>query len=174
MGWTDGRNVRIDIRWAEDDADGYHRYPVELLALAPDVLYASGSQSVAALQKITRSVPIVFANVVDPVGAGFIASLARPGGNTTGFSAFEYSLSGKWLELLKEIAPRLTRVAVLRRLFNSLGHRSVRRNPGDGATVLRLTPIDMRDLGEMECRHYCIRASGEWRADCDGEPTGSA
>jgi putative tryptophan/tyrosine transport system substrate-binding protein len=114
FGWTDGRNVRIDVRWAEDVADGFRRHAEELLTLAPDLIVASGGQSVAALQKITRGVPIVFANVVDPVGAGFVASLARPGGNTTGFSSFEYSLSGKWLELLKEIAPDLARVAVLR------------------------------------------------------------
>ena len=89
-------------------------YAAELVALTPDVIFASASTNVAALQRITRSVPIVFANVIDPVGAGFVASLARPGGNTTGFSAFEYSLSGKWLELLKEIAPNVTRAAVLR------------------------------------------------------------
>ena len=104
LGWTDGRNVKIEIRWPVGDADR-SRSAEELVALAPDVILASTSASVAALQRITRSVPIVFANVIDPVGAGFVASLSRPGGNTTGFSAFEYSLSGKWLELLKEIAP---------------------------------------------------------------------
>jgi putative tryptophan/tyrosine transport system substrate-binding protein len=113
LGWTDGRNVRIDIRWGGNPADT-GEYAAELVALAPDVIFASAGPNVAALQRITRSVPIVFANVVDPVGTGFVASLARPGGNTTGFSAFEYSLSGKWLELLKEIAPNLTRVAVVR------------------------------------------------------------
>src|SRR5262249_34969006 len=101
LGWTDGRNVRIDTRWEAGYA-GSNRAE-ELVALAPDVILASTSASVAALQRITRSVPIVFANVIDPVGAGFVESLARPGGNITGFSAFEYSLSGKWLELLKEI-----------------------------------------------------------------------
>ena len=112
LGWTDGQNLQIDTRWASDV--GANRGAEELVALGPDVILASASLSVAALQRITRSVPIVFANVVDPVGAGFVASLARPGGNTTGFSAFEYSLSGKWLELLKEIAPSVARVAVLR------------------------------------------------------------
>ena len=92
LGWTDGHNVRIDIRWAGDPADT-GKYAAELVALAPDVIFASGSVNVAALRRITRSVPIVFANVIDPVGAGFVASLARPGGNTTGFSAFEYSLT---------------------------------------------------------------------------------
>jgi putative tryptophan/tyrosine transport system substrate-binding protein len=113
LGWTDGHNVRIDIRWAGNPGDP-GKYAAELVALAPDVIFASASVNVAALRRITRSVPIVFANVIDPVGAGFVASLARPGGNTTGFSSFEYSLSGKWLELLKEIAPNLTRVAVVR------------------------------------------------------------
>ena len=113
LGWTNGRNVRIDTRWPLGDGDR-SRSAEELVALAPDLILASASASVAALQRITRSVPIVFANVIDPVGAGFVASLARPGGNTTGFSAFEYSLSGKWLELLKEIAPNVTRAAVLR------------------------------------------------------------
>jgi putative ABC transport system substrate-binding protein len=114
LGWTESRNVQIDTRWAADDADRYRRYAAELVALAPDVILASASPSVAALQQVNRNVPIVFANVVDPVGAGFVASLARPGGNTTGFSAFEYSISGKWIELLKEIAPNVTRAAVLR------------------------------------------------------------
>ena len=102
LGWTDGRNVQIDTRWARDV--GTNRGAEELVALGPDVILASASRSVAALQGITRSVPIVFANVVDPVGAGFVASLARPGRNTTGFSAFEYSLSGKWLELLPNVS----------------------------------------------------------------------
>jgi putative tryptophan/tyrosine transport system substrate-binding protein len=160
LGWTDGSNVRIDIRWAEGVADGYHRYPVELLALAPDVLYAAGTQSVAALQKITRSVPIVFANVVDPVGAGFIASLARPGGNTTGTSAFEYSLRGKWLELLKEIAPRLTRVAVLRdsSIPSGIGQFAVIQAMAPQS--FELTPIDMRDLGEMESAITAFASQG--------------
>jgi putative ABC transport system substrate-binding protein len=109
LDWTVGRNVRIDTRYVESNGSAE-----ELIALAPDVILASASASVAALQRITSSVPIVFANVIDPVGAGFVASLARPGGNTTGFSAFEYSLGGKWLEVLKELAPSITRVAVLR------------------------------------------------------------
>ena len=104
-GWTEGRNVRIDYRWAAADADRSRTYAAELVALAPDVIVAAGSQSVAALQQATRTVPIVFASVVDPVGAGYVTRLARPGGNATGFTAFEYSLSGKWLELLKEMRP---------------------------------------------------------------------
>ena len=114
LGWTDGRNVRVDYRWAAADPDRSRTYAAELVALAPDVILAAGSQSVAALQQTATTVPIVFVNVVDPVGAGFVARLARPGGNATGFTPFEYSLSGKWLELFKEIAPNLTRIAILR------------------------------------------------------------
>jgi putative ABC transport system substrate-binding protein len=150
LGWTDGRNVRIDTRWAR--AVGANRSAEELVALAPDVILASASLSVAALQRITRSVPIVFANVVDPVGAGFVASLARPGGNTTGFSAFEYSLSGKWLEVLKEIAPSVTRVAVLRdpALAAGIGQFAAIQALAPASLVGELTPIDARDAGEIE------------------------
>jgi putative ABC transport system substrate-binding protein len=113
-GWTIGRNVRIDYRWYAGNADAARKYATELVALAPDVILASGTLGVTAIQQITRPVPIVFTLVADPVGAGFVNSLARPGGNATGFMLFEYSLSAKWLELLKEIAPRMTRAAVLR------------------------------------------------------------
>jgi putative ABC transport system substrate-binding protein len=111
LGWTVGRNVRIDYRWCADDT---RRYAAELVALAPDVILAAGGFGMGPLQLATRTVPIVFVNLIDPVGAGFVASLARPGGNATGFTLFEYGISGKWLELLKEIAPRVTRAAVLR------------------------------------------------------------
>jgi putative ABC transport system substrate-binding protein len=114
LGWSDDRNVRLDIRWGEDDVDRSRRYATELIALAPDIMFASGAPSVAALQRATRDLPIVFVAVIDPVGAGFVDALARPGGNTTGFMLFEYSLGGKWLELLKQVAPRMTRTAVLR------------------------------------------------------------
>ena len=114
LGWTIGRNVRIEYRWGANDADLGGRYAAELVALAPDVILAAGTQSVAALQRVTHTLPVVFVTVTDPVGAGFVDSLAQPGGNTTGFMLFEYSLSGKWLELLKQIAPGVTRVAVLR------------------------------------------------------------
>src|SRR6266487_2400087 len=116
LGWTDGRNVGIDVRWAAGDARLFHRYAEELLALAPDVILASATPSVQALQQATRTVPIVFAQVGDPVGMGVVASLARPGGNTTGFTPMEFGFGAKWVELLKEIAPRVTRVAVLRDL----------------------------------------------------------
>jgi putative ABC transport system substrate-binding protein len=151
LGWTDGRNVRIDTRWPVDDAER-SRSAEELVALAPDVILASASVNLAALQSITRSVPIVFANVIDPVGAGFVASLARPGGNTTGFSAFEYSLSGKWLELLKQIAPNLTRAAVLRdpALAAGIGQFAVIQAMAPASFGAGSTPIDTRDPGEME------------------------
>src|SRR6516225_4074000 len=108
LGWTDGGNVRIDTRWGEDDADRERKYAAELVTLAPDIILASGTLSVAALQQVNRTLPIVFAGVTDPVGAGFVHSLARPGGNATGFMIYEYSLSAKWLELLKQIAPSVT------------------------------------------------------------------
>jgi putative ABC transport system substrate-binding protein len=114
LGWSDGRNVRIDTRWAAGDANLVRKYAAELVALGPDVILAPGSTSLGPLLQATRTVPIVFTTILDPVGAGFVDSLARPGGNATGFIAFEYGLSGKWLELLKQIAPSLTRVAVLR------------------------------------------------------------
>src|SRR5262249_1100270 len=114
LGWTAGHNVRIDYRWGAVDAHRSRRYAAELVALAPDVVLAAASSAVVALQQATRTVPIVFAQVVDPVGAGFVESLAQPGGNVTGFVAFEYVISAKWLELLKDISPQLKRVAVLR------------------------------------------------------------
>src|SRR5262245_21807172 len=115
LGWTDGRNVQIDTRWATTKAEDIRRHAAELAALAPDViLAATGTATVAPLLQSTRTVPIVFAVVIDPVGAGFVDSLAHPGGNATGFTIFEYGMSGKWLELLKQITPSLTRAAVLR------------------------------------------------------------
>ena len=152
LGWSDGHNVRIDIRWPASDADRDRRSAEELVALAPDVILASASVSVATLQKVTRSVPIVFANVIDPVGAGFVASLARPGGNTTGFSAFEYSLSGKWLELLREISPNLKRVAVLRdaAIAAGIGQFAAIQALAPPSFGVELTPIDMRDHDEIE------------------------
>ena len=114
LGWIDGRNILMEYRWGAADVARARKLAAELIGLTPDVILASSSPAVAGLQEVTRTVPIVFANVIDPVGAGFVESMARPGGNTTGFTAFEYSISGKWLEMLKQIAPRVTRVAVLR------------------------------------------------------------
>ena len=152
LGWTEGRNLRTDTRWAAaDDADHYRRYSEELVALAPDVILASASPSVAALQRITRSIPIVFAYVIDPVGAGYVTSMARPGANITGFTSFEYSLSGKWLELLKEIAPNLSRVAVVREpsIASGIGQFAAIQSAASSSGV-DLSAIDPRDAGEME------------------------
>jgi putative tryptophan/tyrosine transport system substrate-binding protein len=114
FGWTDGRNVRIDTRWAAGDPERIRRYAAELVALAPDVILASGGTTLGPLRQVSRTVPMVFTGVSDAVGAGFVDSLARPGGNATGFISYEWSISGKWLELLKEIAPSVTRAVVLR------------------------------------------------------------
>jgi len=151
LGWSDGRNVRIDIRYAAGDANLVRKYAVELVALTPDVILAPGSTSLGPLLQTTRTVPIVFTTILDPVGAGFVDSLARPGGNATGFIAFEYGLSGKWLELLKQIAPNLTRVAVLRDPATAAGI-------GQFAAIqsvappfgVELSPIDVREVGEIE------------------------
>jgi putative ABC transport system substrate-binding protein len=148
LGWTDGRNVHIEIRWAADDASLYHRYAAELVT--SDVVVAAASPSVAALQQVSRSVPIVFATAIDPVGAGFVDSLARPGGNTTGFTVFEYSISGKWLELLKEIAPNVTRVAVLRDTSSGgIGQFAVIQATAS-SLGLELNPVGLRNAGEIE------------------------
>ena len=151
LGWNEGGNVRTDVRWAGDDTERYRRYSEELVELKPDVILASASPSVAALQRITRSVPIVFANVVDPVGAGYVTSLARPGGNTTGFTAFEYSIAGKWLELLKQIAPRVTRVAVIRdpTIAAGIGQFAAIQSAASSSAV-ELSVIDPHDASELE------------------------
>ena len=122
LGWIDGRNMRIDILWTTTNADALRKHAAELAALAPDVIVsATGTTTTAPLLDVTRTVPIVFVLLIDPVGAGFVESLARPGGNATGFMNFEYSQSGKWLELLKQIAPRVTRAAVIREQANAAG-----------------------------------------------------
>jgi putative tryptophan/tyrosine transport system substrate-binding protein len=151
LGWTDGRNVRIDIRWPAGNADDARKYATELVALAPDVIFTAGSASVAPLLQATRTVPIVFASVVDPVGAGFVESLARPGGNATGFLQFEYSLSGKWLEMLKQIAPGVTRVAVLRdaALTGGVGQFAVIQSVAPSVGI-EVSPVNVRDAGEVE------------------------
>ena len=151
LGWKIGRNIRIDIRWARGDPEQLRRDAEELVALWPDVLLASSSLAVAALQQATRTVPIVFGAVVDPVGAGFVASLSHPGGNTTGFTNFEYSLSGKWLELLKEISPSMTGVAVFRDEASpaEVGMLSAMQSASTSLGV-QLTPVAMRATKEIE------------------------
>src|SRR5262245_59122043 len=114
LGWTEGRNLRIDVRWTGSDSVLIRKYAAELVALAPDVILASGGTVVGGLLQATRTLPVVFTSTLDPVGAGYVASLSRPGGNATGFTAYEYGLSAKWLEVLKEVAPRVTKAAVLR------------------------------------------------------------
>jgi putative tryptophan/tyrosine transport system substrate-binding protein len=151
LGWIAGRNVEIDSRWAAGDTERLRKYAAELIALAPDVILARGSQAVAALLQATRAVPIVFETVADPVGAGFVESLGQPGGNATGFTIFEYSIGGKWLELLKEIAPHITRVAVLRDAGIAAGSGQLGAIQSV-ATLLgvELRPVGMRDAGEIE------------------------
>jgi ABC-type uncharacterized transport system substrate-binding protein len=149
LGWIDGRTVRIDYRWGAGDADRFRRYAGELVALAPDVILASATPAVASLQQATRTVPIVFAQVIDPVGAGLVDSLARPGGNATGFTVFEYGISAKWLELLKEIAPLVTRVAVLRDLTIGIGQLGAIQAVAPSFGV-ELSTIGVRDAGEIE------------------------
>jgi ABC-type uncharacterized transport system substrate-binding protein len=151
LGWTDGRNVRIDIRWGGADADRHRRYAAELVTLAPDVIFATTTPVVAALQQATRTVPIVFAAVVDPVGAGFVTNLAQPGGNTTGFALYEYGVSGKWLALLKEIAPNVTRAAVVRDPSTASGIGQLAAIQAVAPSLgIELTPLDVRDESELE------------------------
>jgi ABC-type uncharacterized transport system substrate-binding protein len=151
LGWVDGRNMRIDARWGAGDTDRIRRYAAELVALAPDVILATAAAAVAPLQQATRTVPIVFASVIDPVGAGFVRSLARPGGNTTGFTIFEYGISGKWLELLKQIAPGVTRVAVLRDPAISSGIGQFAAIQGAAPPFgVEVSPVSVRDAEEIE------------------------
>jgi putative tryptophan/tyrosine transport system substrate-binding protein len=149
LGWSDGRNVRIETRWAGGDADRIRQYAAELVALAPDVIVGTGTAVMGPLQRATRTLPIVFVQVIDPVGAGFVASLAQPGANTTGFTVFEFGMSGKWLELLKEIAPSVTRVGVLRDFASGLGQLGAIQSVAASFGV-ELTPIGVSDAGEIE------------------------
>jgi putative ABC transport system substrate-binding protein len=151
LGWTDGRNLRMDIRWGSGDAERIRRYAAELVALAPDAILAAGGMTVAPLLQATRTVPVVFTLTPDPVGAGFVDSLARPGSNATGFTNFEYGIGVKWLELLKDIAPRITRAAVLR-------DPTIPAGIGEFGAIqavapsfgMELRPLDVRDAGEIE------------------------
>jgi putative tryptophan/tyrosine transport system substrate-binding protein len=151
LGWTDGHNVRVDVRWSAGKAADTRKYAAELAALAPDVIVSTGAAGTGPILQATNTVPIVFVIVPDPVGAGFVASLSRPGGNATGFLMFEYSLCGKWLELLKQIAPRVTRAAVLRdpAITAGIGQFAVIQSvaPSLGVDV---SPINLKDAAEIE------------------------
>jgi putative ABC transport system substrate-binding protein len=151
LGWTVGRNVRIEYRWGAGDAELFRRHGLELVALAPDVILAGGGAVVPSLLQATRTIPIVFTLTPDPVGAGFVESLARPGGNATGFTIFEYGISGKWLELLKEIAPHVTRAAVIRdpAIAAGLGLWGAIQSVAPSLGV-ELRPLGVRDAGEIE------------------------
>lgn len=159
-GWTVGDNIRIETRWAGTRSDGIRRHAAELVALAPDVILANGTSSLGPLLQVSRTIPIVFVQVTDPVGSGYVASLARPGGNATGFSANEYGMSGKWLEVLSMVAPRVTRVGVIR-------NPAVPSGSGQFGAIqavapylrMEVTPIDVRDPGEIE-RGAAALASG--------------
>jgi ABC-type uncharacterized transport system substrate-binding protein len=151
LGWTNGSNLRVDYRWGADDADRVRKLAAEIIALAPDVILTSGNSVLAPLMQATRTIPIVFVQVIDPVGTGFVKSLARPGGNITGFTPFEYSLAAKWLELLKQIAPHVTRAAVIRdpTRGSGIGQFAVVQAiaPSLG---MELSPINAPDVSEME------------------------
>jgi putative ABC transport system substrate-binding protein len=175
LGWTIGRNVRIDTRWGTTSAAEIRRQAAELAALAPDVILAGGASGVGPLLQATRTVPIVFTLGVDPVGAGVVDSLARPGGNATGFMAWEFSIAGKWLELLKQIAPGVTRVAVLRDASQALCNEPVCRHAGGGAIA-----GGGGDSGQhARCQRdravrRDFRALSEWRSDPGGKRCGGA
>ena len=175
LGWNEGRNMRIDIRWGEDKIDLERKYAAELVALAPDVILASGTISVAALQALSRTLPIVFAAVADPVGAGFVESMAHPGGNATGFMIFEYSLGGKLLELLRQIAPDVTRVAVLRDPANPALVATFGAVRGAAQLLgVEVSAVDTRDAGRDRAWRRGIRPLGERGPDRHAWCTASA
>lgn len=170
LGWASGHNLRIDHRVGGNNAERIRKLAAELAALAPDVILTAGATSVGPLLQATRSVPVVFVNVADPVGAGYAESLARPGGNATGFMSFEYNLSGKWVELLKQIAPSITRAGVLRdaAISSGIGQFAVIQSvaPSIGVDV---SPINLRDSGEIERGIAALRALCKWRPHRDRE-----
>ena len=150
LGWLEGRNARIDIRWGAGDRERYRAYAAELVRADPDVVFAATTDAVVALQNASGSVPIVFVSIIDPIGSGLIASMARPGRNATGFTVFEYSISAKWIELLKEIAPQTRRVAVLRDAGNASGIGQFAAIQSVAASGLELSAIGLHDAGEVE------------------------
>src|SRR5262249_41239167 len=158
LGWTDGRNVQVDYRWAAGNADLFQRYAAELVALAPDVILAAGGTALPVFLQATRTIPVVFVHVIDPVGNAYVASLGRPGGNATGFLTFEYNLAAKWVEVLKEIAPNVTRAGVLLTRAGVLRDATVGYGIGQFAVIqsvalslgVDVTPINLRDAAEIE------------------------
>jgi len=147
LGWTEGRNIRIDIRWGENDVERDRKYAAELVALTPDVVLAAGTLSVTALQRVSRTLPIVFVDVSDPVGAGLVERMDRPGGSTTGFMIFEYSLSAKWIELLKQVAPNVRRAAVIRNAANPAGIAQFGAIRTTASSLgVDVSPIDIRAM----------------------------
>ena len=161
LGWTDGRNVRIEYRWGSGNADRIRKSAAELVALAPDVILANGTSAMGPLQQATRSLPIVFVNVSDPVNSGFIASLARPGGNATGFSALEYSFGGKLLEMLKQISPGLTRAAVIRDPSIASGSGQLGAIQAVGSLLgVGVSPIDARSDIERAVTDFARSPNG--------------
>ena len=175
LGWTDGRNAQIVDRWAAG-ADDSRKYAAELAALAPDVILATGSATVGPLLKATRAVPIVFVYVADPVGAGFVESLARPGGNATGFTPFEYSMSGKWVELLKQIAPGVTRAAIIRDPATSTGLGQFAAiqavAPSLGVEISAVNVHDAGEIGRAVCTSCCDCSRREFGTQTWSAPWG--
>ena len=153
LGWIDGQNVRIETRWAGGSASDLRKYATEIVALAPDIILTNGASAMVPLLQATQTVPIVFTSVADPVGAGFVDTMAHPGGNTTGFIQFEYSLSGKWVELLKQVAPDITRAAVLRDPASAAGI-------GQFAVIQAVAPSVGLELSMINVRNKRVRACG--------------
>jgi ABC-type uncharacterized transport system substrate-binding protein len=151
FGWTEGRNIRVDIRWGANDLESDRKYAAELVALTPDVVLAAGTLSVMALQRVSRTLPIVFVEVSDPVGAGLVERLDKPGGSTTGFMLFEYSLGAKWMELLKQVAPNVRRAALIRDSANPAGIAQFGAIRTTASSLgVDVSPIDIRDAGDIE------------------------
>jgi putative ABC transport system substrate-binding protein len=160
LGWIEGRNVQFDFRSGLANVDFYRRYAAELVALAPDIILANGTSTLGPLQQVTRTLPIVFVQTTDPVGGGYVESLARPGGNATGFMSIEYSMSGKWLELLKQIAPTVTRVAVLRDPFLGSGTTQFAVIQTVAQSLkMEVTPVDAREI-ERAVTAFARRSNG--------------
>jgi putative ABC transport system substrate-binding protein len=150
-GWSVGRNVQIDVRWTAGKPEDIRKYTTEIIALAPDVIFSAGGPTLVVLQQATRTIPIVFVSVADPVAGGFVDNLSHPGGNITGFMNSEYGISGKWLDFLKQVAPAVTRVAVLRDLTNRSGLGQFGALQGAAASSgVEVMPVGVRDIGEIE------------------------